>query len=119
MKYKRICAWCNAHFIAKRVDQIYHTTSCRNAANSFDYRQKKLIYKQLADATKKVDEKLKSNYSKRKQIVIKETEFKKRGIDIAAAIRVVINQKNEIVELRYGYYSLIHEENRLFKLIKN
>lgn len=119
MKYRYKCLWCETPFIAKRIDQKFHTTACRNAANSYEYRQKNLIYKELADATKKVDEILASKYSKTQQVLILESDFKSFGIDISAAIRTTIDQKNEIVQLRYGYYSLIHESNRIFKLIKN
>jgi len=119
MKYRYICSWCETPFIAKRIDQKFHTTACRNAANSHEYRQKNLIYKELADATKKVDEILASKYSKTQQVLILESDFKNHGIDISAAIRKTINQKNEIIELRYGHYSLIHQSNKIFKLIKN
>lgn len=119
MKYRYTCLWCKIPFIAKRIDQKFHTKACRNASNSYDYRQRNLIYKELAEATKKVDEILDSKYSKTKQVLIRESDFKSFGIDISAAIRTTIDQKNQIVKLQYGYYSLVHEENRIFKLIKN
>ena len=119
MKYKYKCQWCETPFTAKRINHKYHLRSCRNASNSYNYRQRNLVYKELADATKKVDELLNSKYSKTKQVLILESSFKNLAIDISAAIRMTINEKNEIIKLQYGHYSLIHEDKRIFKLIKN
>ena len=119
MKYHYKCLWCLTPFIATRVDQKFHTTKCRNASSSYDYRQRNLIYKELSDATKQVDEILHPYYSITKQVLIRESDFKKLRIDISASIRMVVNDKNEVIKLQYGHYSLIHEQNRIFKLIKN
>ena len=82
MKYNRNCKWCSVKYTATRTDQKFHTTKCRNAFNSHQYRKRNEIYKQLAQKSKKIDESIDQLYNDKDETLIHKEYFSLYKIDI-------------------------------------
>jgi hypothetical protein len=119
MKYNRKCHWCGEEFYAKRIDQTFCTTKCRNGFHNHVHKEKRAPFKQILDGLKAQEELLDKIYkAENGDVLFDEQYLKKHGIDISLARQRYVDENNKLVRVEFLNYALLRTINKHFKLTK-